>query len=180
MSPTNSDVTVEDLSPEHHRDNSSHLLTLPPEYWVIFCWSQNTSPDLLPTSSHTQDIVWCSCETSSEFYSRNPQTCQGKTPQIESQYLIRVLKRNLPQERIGIRKLNRSHQSDSLYKYALCTLCNHGSLLTAMGPRSSSLNRVVGHMYLSLSIQIISPPTILFCTWTCQCLWYDSVCDHDW
>lgn len=44
-----------------------------------------------------------------------------------------------------------------------CVLCKHRSLLTETVPRSSSLNQLAGHPYISLPIEILFPPTILFC-----------------
>lgn len=121
-------------------------------------------------SPRAQGAVWCPCQTSSEFYPINPQMCQGSSwiqregSADRESVSVGDYKKNWPQKRIGIRKLSRSHQSDSLYKYALCILCSHGSLLIEMGPRSSRLKHVTGRIYFSLSIWILSPVTILFCT----------------
>lgn len=103
--PTNSDVPVEDLFPKQHRDNSSHLLTLPPEHWVVFCWSQIINPDLFPVSPHVQGAVWCPCQASSEFYPINPQACQGSSwiqkegSADRESVSVRVYKMNFPPEK---------------------------------------------------------------------------------
>lgn len=133
-------------------------------------------------SPRAQGAVWCPCQTSSEFYPINPQMCQGSSwiqregSADRESGSVGDYKKNWPQKRIGIRKLSRSHQSDSLYKYALFILCSHGSLLIEMGPRSSRLKHVtvvytsVCPYEFSLQSQSSSahPAMVLGCqTWTC-------------